>query len=397
MVALPANHFGMSSMQPSLLCIILTQIFADASSAFKSLSLFNHHHLLLTTTAISVLILSPGCLTQGTRYVRPHHLSALCLICPAMTNSLSMPGGSPIRRKPQYTYRSPSASTPENSFQRLSSSQRSGMNSQKVKSPPSSSKPPQVKNAVTSSISLRQRYPMNPPLPLYHPLGQLALSLPPLDTAAFGLPPIPSSVFNDGDSSRSRKSMSQGRDGEDELESPPASAISPLTPVAVPARETKPSPRKRRAGGGGQRRKRKEPDDSDAPYPNPPKRTRHPRSGGRFASATADVASPTESTSGLDLGDVTPTPQAKPDLPDEDIVPERRSTRSRNMPKRRDSSDSAVTTPIDQAPSEMLTEATVDGDNGNKMAVDAEVSRDEAEPQETPQQPADDGTKTKDE
>ncbi|KAJ8522755.1 hypothetical protein ONZ45_g740 [Pleurotus djamor] len=51
--------------------------------------------------------------------------------------------------------------------------------------------------------------------------------------------------------------------------SPPSAPVS-----ARDAPKDKPM-RRRRAGG--QRRKRKEPDDSDAPYANPPKRTRHPR------------------------------------------------------------------------------------------------------------------------
>lgn len=219
---------------------------------------------------------------------------------------------STIRRKPLYTYKSPSANTPADQIARI---------------PPTTVKPAQVATRAPSQTStssgntsvsevrpwkpIRTKYRNGPLLPLYHPRGPLALSLPPLDPAQFGLPDR-RVVVNDStqqtqdvsrrSSSRARrpaaKVRDRDRDGAEDDESPgtPASGTSASNAPNTrdpPARERPSSPRKRRAGGaasGGAKRKRKqEPDDPDGVYPPPAKRTRNPRG---TANTTPLVASP---------------------------------------------------------------------------------------------------------
>ncbi|KAG6378103.1 hypothetical protein JVT61DRAFT_13788 [Boletus reticuloceps] len=88
-------------------------------------------------------------------------------------------------------------------------------------------------------------------LPLYHPFGTLALSLPDLDPTAFGLP-APVAVFDDPtrrSSNRQRRPAAKVRDADD----PATTAHPPPFAVATPALESetkeKSSPRRRRGGG----------------------------------------------------------------------------------------------------------------------------------------------------
>jgi len=181
---------------------------------------------------------------------------------------------------------------------------------------------------------------MAPPLPLYHPLGRLALSLPPLDPSQFGhSAPISIDDSDSGrrSSARSRRPAAKLRDAEeDELPiRPPISKVSAIAAVAAREIKEKASPRKRRGGGGaGAKRKRKDVDDGDATYPA--KRTRNPRGAGNLL---AEDGSPSESV--VPLPEVTPTPEPTGELQDDSKRPERRSTRSSGASKRRDSSVSS--------------------------------------------------------
>ncbi|KAF8160986.1 hypothetical protein B0H34DRAFT_699007 [Crassisporium funariophilum] len=233
-----------------------------------------------------------------------------------------------IRRKPQLTYKSPSAG--DNAFFKLSLPTN-------TKNEASSST---IANTTTSSVfsnySMSQlngtrrlgRYdcPMSPPLPLFHPLGRLAMSLPPLDPTLFGLPmPAIQDEIDRKSSARLRRPTAKLREVKEEI-----TALSPTvsTIAAVAAREMKerPSPRKRRAGGA--KRKRKDVDDGDASYPA--KRTRMPR-GAAGQAVDEDVIE-----AGLPK-ELTPTPETFSD-PTENL--KRRSGRSRGSTKRRDSSAS---------------------------------------------------------
>jgi hypothetical protein len=175
---------------------------------------------------------------------------------------------------------------------------------------------------------------MGPPLPLYHPLGRLALSLPPLDPSTLGLPnPIRIQDAVRRSSARARRPAAKLRDAEDEVSIPVVTA-SAIGAIGTRDLKDKASPRKRRAGGtgAGSKRKRKEVDDGDATYPA--KRTRNPRATGSLA---VDGGSPPSESVGVP--EVTPTPEPTAEM-QEDKKPERRSTRSRGALKRRDSSAS---------------------------------------------------------
>ena len=233
------------------------------------------------------------------------------------------------RRKPRITYKSPSeleggSSAPftiPTVTQKLASSSISKANFSKW--------PPLISNNQLSPR--RWLSSISPPLPLYHPLGHFALSLPPLDPTSIGLP-CPAGIDDTirRSSSRARRPVAKLRDGEEE--------ISPAAPPAITELEEKekPSPRKRRAGGGGvSKRKRKEGDDDDATYPA--KRTRLPRV------ANQNQALEEESLAELTVlaADRLSTPEPAP----EDKQPGRRSTRSRGM-VRRDSSASDPETSV---------------------------------------------------
>jgi hypothetical protein len=174
---------------------------------------------------------------------------------------------------------------------------------------------------------------MKPPLPIYHPLGPLALSLPQLDLGVH-----PQNSLNQTDDaarsapSRSRRPAARVRDVAD---TDSVDAAMPLSvPADPPAASDKPSPRKRRNGGqSNSRRRRREADDGDATYPA--KRTR--------ANRAPPVVAPSEGGSpgngGADAADVDGSEEGMK-------APERRSTRSRAAaqtkptPVRRNSSES---------------------------------------------------------
>jgi hypothetical protein len=244
------------------------------------------------------------------------------------------------RRKPQTTYRSPSLQFPNDLC-----IERSG---QFLRHSPSGHGPPlpttRTSNASpahggaagvpansASAATLKPKYPMKPPLPIYHPLGPLALSLPQLD---FGAHPQSSLGQTDdasrGAASRSRRPAARVRDAAD------TDSVDASTPLAVPPdaqiSPEKPSPRKRRAAGqSSSRRRRRDADDGDATYPA--KRTRANRAP---PVPPSDGGSP--GNGGVDAADVDGSEEGMK-------APERRSTRSRaaaqaKPPVRRNSSAS---------------------------------------------------------
>jgi hypothetical protein len=174
---------------------------------------------------------------------------------------------------------------------------------------------------------------MKPPLPIYHPLGRLALSLPELDFRAHGQnsSSSPADDLARNATSRTRRPPNRVRDAAD------PDSIDANTPLSVPAdappQVEKPSPRRRRNGGQtSSRRRRREADDGDATYPA--KRTRANRAPVVLPS---DVGSP--GNGGADAQDVDGSEEGT-------RAPERRSTRSRaaaqakQLPVRRNSSAS---------------------------------------------------------
>jgi len=182
-----------------------------------------------------------------------------------------------IRWKPQTTYRSPTAGTSTLhlegrlvGFDASSSSQSLSPQSLPLQlSPPST--------IYQSSRSKRhKRWMTGPSLPLYHPLGRLALSLPDLDPTAFGLP-APAVIIDDPtrrSSNRARRPAPKVRDANEPAPSPAPSIDA--VPEPSPEPKDKPAARRRRPAGSGNKRRRREVDDGDATYPA--KRTRIPRS-----------------------------------------------------------------------------------------------------------------------
>jgi len=236
-----------------------------------------------------------------------------------------------IRRKPLITYKSPTAE--EHAFIRSPStnSTRTTIETQKASPVPSSSCESPV--ASTSQNPRRRAYPLSPPLPLFHPFGPLAMSLPPLDPTQYGLP-IPS-VPDERDYlfaqiTRSRRPVPKLREPEDDAHVMASSTVSAI--AAVAARETKEraSPKKRRAGGA--KRKRRDAEDGDPTYPA--KRTRPSRGA---QEQTQEDDSP---------ADLVPTGAVTPEggLSDANDVSKRRSTRAKGNLKRRDSSASETST-----------------------------------------------------
>ena len=230
---------------------------------------------------------------------------------------------SQIRRKPQRTYKSPSAS--DHSFLILSLA--SSSKSPSTPTLPPSTEPHQPIVDIHNRLAPR-KYPMSPPLPLFHPFGRLAMSLPPLDPTLFGLPmrAIPDEAFQPKSSARSRRPTAKLREVDDQPITPTVSTI-----AAVAAREVKerPSPRKRRPGPA--KRKRKDIDDGDATYPA--KRTRIPR-------GTAGQNVEEDFVEAIPIDDSTAMPETLSDLVENT---KRRSARSRASTKRRDSSASETT------------------------------------------------------
>ncbi|TFK54043.1 hypothetical protein OE88DRAFT_1723822 [Heliocybe sulcata] len=188
---------------------------------------------------------------------------------------------------------------------------------------------------------------MGPPLPLYHPLGRLAQSLPELDPELFGLPSTLFAITIDDSrraSGRARRPAAKLREASEDKAVPPDEADKPNG-----------SPRKRRGGG---KRKRRDPDlvDGDSTYPA--KRMRKPAE---------------EEAEGEEV--VTEEKKAQP---------ERRSRRTRAVVRRNSSASEATTTRSASHRMEVdVPEPEVDGEETNATAVptpeEPEVPEAEAE------------------
>ncbi|KAF9071072.1 hypothetical protein BDP27DRAFT_1322733 [Rhodocollybia butyracea] len=237
---------------------------------------------------------------------------------------------SAIRRKPRSTYISPSASEVRGPLHLLTTSSTATQHGPRS----SSSLPKSFAIPSSKSFSSSSKHTMGPPLPLYHPFGKLAMSLPPLDPTTFGLP-VPITIDDDSSrsSSHSKRSGVKLRDAAVETDPIPptvASGVSAMAAIAAREIKDKASPRKKRAGGGG-KRKRNPADDGDATYPA--KRTRQPR--GAVNGNDEEPESPDASANVV--GDVS----SAPGTPVTEIdKPERRTTRSRGGMTRRDSTAS---------------------------------------------------------
>ncbi|KAJ6497901.1 hypothetical protein C8R45DRAFT_984592 [Mycena sanguinolenta] len=258
------------------------------------------------------------------------------------TSVLKAPSVSSIRRrKPMRTYQSPSAADRAPTIAKTLSALSHQLASASTPNSTSSGQSTSTGIVIRTDGAVRREYPMAPPLPLYHPFGRLALSLPPLEPSHFGhSPPISVDDSDSGrrSSARSRRPAAKLRDAEeDEVPSRgPMSNVSAIAAVAAREIKEKASPRKRRGGGGGAKRKRKDVDDGDATYPA--KRPRNPRG----ISNLLEDESPSDSM--VALPDVTPTPEPTGEQLDDKQRPERRATRSSNgAPKRRDSNASTST------------------------------------------------------
>ncbi|KAI0674792.1 hypothetical protein C8Q78DRAFT_1008907 [Trametes maxima] len=255
------------------------------------------------------------------------------------------------RRKPAKTYQSPCADEPAG---------WEGYSISRKRASPPYEKPLQRQVSVETSrssppISIPARRAAAqrkvPLLPLYHPLGALAQSLPELDPGLFGLPSSlnieDADDQNEGDAgrrstSRTQRSGGKARDREaadDDAQSQGTS--NGVTKTAQEAQARNASPRKRR--GGGAKRKRKDADDGDTAFPPPAKRTRNPR--GVNASAPA-APSPLVSEAVVASDLVEDAVEGNAEAEDEAPAPKRsaRVRKPRTRPaKRRDSSGSAST------------------------------------------------------
>lgn len=254
---------------------------------------------------------------------------------------------SAIRRKPKITYQSPSIhynppslriEGPALSFSRALTMKAGSTSSSSDSNPSIRKKKRKVKKiedggAREKSAMERPKYSMGPPLPLYHPLGRLALSLPELDPATLGLPPLGNDASRRS-SARTRRPAAKLREADEEGASPV-----PATPAIIPMEaKEKPSPKKKGGArpGAGVKRKRKDIDE-DATYPA--KKTRNPRGGAAASAArvpTSEAPSPPEIIIPFVTSEIAVDVQGEK-------KPERRSTRSRGSLLRRDSSASEAT------------------------------------------------------
>lgn len=229
-----------------------------------------------------------------------------------------------IRRKPRITYKSPTAD--DHVYFNMPSSQPSSRPPSRKSSPSSRTQKPGARDARYNKCVIY------PTLPLFHPLGDLAMSLPPLDPNEYGLPLLSTPDERDpGPQSRFKRPATQPPKAEEDSNGA-ASAMS-NNAATVAAREVKEraSPRKRRAGGA--KRKRKDADDGDATYPA--KRTRIPRGGGGRG---AEDDSPVDS---MEMSEsVGAIPEGLSDPTDNTV---RRSARAKGSSNRRDSGGSETT------------------------------------------------------
>ncbi|KAH7918875.1 hypothetical protein BV22DRAFT_893728 [Leucogyrophana mollusca] len=301
-----------------------------------------------------------------------------------MTSVFSIPSASNsvIRRKPKVTYQSPSAHSPPPSTEQSVTLHSTGGTYSTHGSSSSSSPQPITTSAVTLTAAFatrpykkRIKSTMGPPLPLYHPLGRLALSLPELDPTTLGLPASISIVEDPTrrSSNRARRPAAKVRDVEETVAS--QLPFIDVTPALGQEPKDAPSPRKRRGGtgggGGGNKRKRKEPDDGDASYPA--KRSRNPR-GVAAPTAVARTSASEAVSPPQSIGHTAGSPSvAATDGPVEaqdEKRPERRATRSRAPVSRRDSTASEATVTSVSVSIAATTAPVRNSGNKNEMEMD---------------------------
>ncbi|KAA1471744.1 hypothetical protein DENSPDRAFT_837806 [Dentipellis sp. KUC8613] len=293
--------------------------------------------------------------------------------------STSPPSIATLRRKPRFTYKSPSSH--DTGFCVENSS----------KSPPPAASTSRLANETqltaninpTRLFSPRPMYISQPSRSIYHPKGRLAMLLPRIDPETIGLAsnlPITIDDPTRRSSSRARRPAAKLRDLNGDPTEAGSTVFGPASNAETLPRE-KASPRKRRAGGQGGKRKRREVDDADATYPA--KRTRN----------TRGAAGPPPSDIGSQAGSVPPGTTADAseagDALEERVVPERRSTRARaaatkSVRARRNSSASegtqtsvSISIAAIRARKEKDTDAGADADvgvNGSEAAAGAEVT-----------------------
>jgi hypothetical protein len=206
------------------------------------------------------------------------------------------PASTGIRRKPIYTFPSPSSniSTPLRieRYASLPVPHKPPQPSHEVILPP----PPVPKSELKASVRPKPKLvrPFRPPLPLYHPSGRLALSLPPLDPAVLGLPmtysmQIPRNPSAIRASSRTRRPTTKLRDSIGVETQPVLLPVAPATTSVIVVSEKDAqnerdrgrkvqdkdkSATSRRKRPSASKRKRREHED-DGTYPA--KRSRNPR------------------------------------------------------------------------------------------------------------------------
>ncbi|KAJ8077074.1 hypothetical protein PM082_001497 [Marasmius tenuissimus] len=265
---------------------------------------------------------------------------------------------SAIRRKPKFTYQSPRPTEVRDPASLIKYSKTTSTHPASSSSftppPPATTKP----NHLPGFSSPKSKSHLsNPSLPLYHPFGRLALSLPPLDPTKYGLPLLPRPDTELLEAQQAQQLALASANGNKSWRGTPVAngngsrrdnsvvtATDDGAPTPVPEVKEKGSPRKRRnggggGGGGGSRRKRKDVDE-DASYAASNKRPRYPRGAAVSAGANAeeDVLTGPIGANGTDNPDMSGIGGGE----EEKGVVERRTTRSRAV-ARRDSTASETT------------------------------------------------------
>ncbi|KAI0356343.1 hypothetical protein OH77DRAFT_255932 [Trametes cingulata] len=263
------------------------------------------------------------------------------------------------RRKPAKVYKSPSADEPAQWEARTVTRKRATPPYEKPSARQSSSEASRSSPPISVPARRAAAQRKVPLLPLYHPLGPLAQSLPELDPGQFGLPSSLNIEDPDEqrDSEADRRSASRAqrpgqkvreRDtGDNDTQSNGTPNGTGKPGQEAPARNA--SPRKRR--GGGAKRKRKDAEDGDTAFPAPPaKRTRNPRGAANNNAPAAPSPLISEAVAASDLvEDATEANADGDEEAQEEAAPApKRSARTRKPrtrpAKRRDSSGSASTT-----------------------------------------------------
>ncbi|KAG7090827.1 hypothetical protein E1B28_009909 [Marasmius oreades] len=274
---------------------------------------------------------------------------------------------STMRRKPKFTYQSPLPTDVRDPTSLISYSK-------KTSPPPPPPPPPSQGSGLGRPLSAgptspsgvkRKTYMGNTSLPLYHPLGRLALSLPPLDPAKYGLPVLarPDTELIAQQAQLQNQQAISYSNGNTSWRTTPTGAEDGGQTSTTTTTTEKASPRKRRnggggGGGGGNRRKRKETEE-DASYSAANKRPRYPRGANTNGSVNTEEDGPAN-------GETVNVEE------EEKRVVERRTTRSR---ARRDSTASETTSASTRAASAVRKEdGEIESKRRSRSKEEGEVS-----------------------